>query len=63
MANEQNTQNKDAAKTSSDMSNTSDKNASTQDSFANTGQKNTASESFSIPDIRIIHIASLRTRN
>ncbi|MBA2605387.1 MAG: hypothetical protein H0U96_00785 [Acidobacteria bacterium] len=47
MANEQNTQNKDAAKTSNDMSNTSNKNASTQDSFANTGQKNTASESFS----------------
>ena len=47
MANEQNTQNKDAAKTSIDMSNTSNKNASTQDSFANTGQKNTASEAFS----------------
>lgn len=50
MANEQNnqnTQNKDAAKNSTGTSNTQNKNAGTQDSFANTGQKNTASESFS----------------
>lgn len=47
MANEQNTQNKDAAKTSSDMNNTPNKNVGAQDSFANTGQKNTSSESFS----------------
>ncbi len=47
MANEQNTQNKDVAKTSSDMNNTPNKNVGAQDSFANTGQKNTSSESFS----------------